>query len=96
MLLLMQYFKKGLLVVAKNLKRLLCNINVVMFQLIKKTPQAMPVMKALSMFTEPKYSGAKNKASAPKFCMKLLLMVLPSINQNNNSTWYFLKCRRNN
>ena len=63
--LLIQYFKKGLFVVAKNLKRLLCKIKVVMFQLIIKTPSATPTMAALSAFTLPKYSGEKNSASAP-------------------------------
>jgi hypothetical protein len=63
--LLIQYFKNGLDVVAKNLQRLLCKINVVIFQLIIKIPMAIPVIAALSALTLPKYSGAKNKASAP-------------------------------
>ena len=63
--LLIQYFKKGLLVVAKNLNRLLCRIKVVMFQLIIKTPRATPTMAALKAFTLPKYSGEKKSASAP-------------------------------
>ena len=91
MLLLMQYLRKGLVVVAKNLQRLLCKIKVVMFQLIIKIPQATPVINAPNMLTDPRYSGAKNKASAPKFFIKLLLMVLKRIDQNNSSTWYFLK-----
>ena len=36
MALLIQYFKKGFAVVARNLKRLLCRIKVVIFQLIIK------------------------------------------------------------
>jgi hypothetical protein len=63
--LLRQYFKNGWVVVAKNLQRLLCKMNVVMFQLIINTPMAMPTMAALHTFTLPIYSGAKNKASAP-------------------------------
>ena len=89
--LLRQYLKKGVAVVARNLKRFVCKINVVTFQLIIKTPKAMPVNKAPNMFTSPRYSGEKNKASAPKFFKKPLLIVLASINQNNNNIWYFLK-----
>ena len=89
--LLIQYFKKGFDVVAKNLLRLLCKINVVTFQLIIKTPIAMPVIAAPNAFTLPKYSGTKNKASAPKFFMKPLLTVLASKYQNTSNTWYFLK-----
>lgn len=65
MLLLRQYFKKGLVVVAKNLNLRLCKIKVVICQLIKNTPSAIPTIKAPSMPTLFKYSGAKNKASAP-------------------------------
>ena len=61
----MQYFKNGLEVAAKNLNLLVCKIKVVMFQLIKKTPTPTPTKAALRAFTLPKYSGTKNKESAP-------------------------------
>src|SRR3982750_4212542 len=91
--LLTQYFKNGLDVVAKNLQRLLCKIKVVIFQLIIKTPMAMPTIAAPNAFTLPKYSGEKNNASAPKFFMNPLLIVLTNTIQNTSNTWYFLKCR---
>ena len=91
MALLMQYFKNGFEVVAKNLHRLLCKIKVVTFQLIINIPMAIPVIAAPKAFTLPKYSGAKNKASAPKVFMKPLLIVLASKYQNTNNTWNFLK-----
>src|SRR4249920_1968864 len=77
----MQYFKKGVEAVAKNLNRLVCRINVVIFQLIKNTPIAIPTVAALNAFTFPKYSGTKNRASAPKLFKKPLLMVLANITQ---------------
>jgi len=40
-------------------------MNVVIFQLIKKTPMAIPTNAALITFTVPIYSGTKNNASAP-------------------------------
>jgi len=61
----MQYFKKGFVVAAKNLNLLVCRMNVVIFQLIKKTPMAIPTNAALITFTVPIYSGTKNNASAP-------------------------------
>ena len=70
--LLIQYFKNGFDVVAKNLQRLLCKINVVTFQLVIKMPSDTPTIAALNAFTLPKYSGAKNKASAPKVFKKPL------------------------
>src|ERR1700757_227431 len=94
--LLIQYFKNGFEVVAKNLNRLLCKMKVVMFQLIKNTPMATPMIAALNAFTLPRYSGTKNKASAPKLCIKPLLMVLASNNQNSSMTWYLRKCKTNN
>ncbi len=47
--LLMQYFKNGLEVVAKNLKWRLKRIKVVMFQLMMNTPMAMPTNSAATM-----------------------------------------------
>ena len=96
MALLMQYFKKGLEAAAKNLNRLVCKINVVIFQHIKNTPIAMPNVAALKAFTFPKYSGTKNNASAPKLFKKPLLIVLAKMNQKINNTWYFLKCKMSN
>ncbi len=93
MKLLMQYFKKGFVVVAKNLKCLLNKMNVVMFQLIINIPIAMPTIAELIAFTLPRYSGEKNKALAPKDFKKPPLMVLNKITQNTNSTWNFLKCK---
>src|SRR5882757_1551814 len=89
--LLIQYFKNGFDVVAKNLLRLLCKIKVVTFQLIIKTPMATPTITALSTFTLPRYSGAKNSASAPKLFINPLLMVLVSKYQNISNTWYLRK-----
>ena len=86
MALLIQYFKNGVDAVAKNLNLLVCNIKVVIFQLIKNTPIAIPTVAALKAFTLPKYSGTKNKASAPKLFIKPLFMVLVSKNQNINNT----------
>src|ERR1700730_13703304 len=94
MKLFMQYFKKGLVVVARNLKCLLNKIKVVMFQLMMNIAVAAPTIAALKAFTFPKYSGARNNELAPKVCMKLPFTVLKRIYQNNNSTWNFLKCRR--
>ena len=91
MLLFIQYFKKGLDVVAKNRYRLLCKIKVVIFQLIMNTPTAIPVMAAPAAFTFPKYSGARNNALAPKFFIKCPPIVLNRISHNNNKTWNFLK-----
>jgi hypothetical protein len=90
-LLLMQYFKKGYCVAAKKLKCLLNNINVVMFQHMINTPIDMPIMPALIELTLPKYSGARNKASAPKSFIKEPLTAAKRITQKIKSTWYFRK-----
>jgi hypothetical protein len=90
-LLLIQYFRNGVAVVAKNLYRLLCKINVVMFQLITKTATEIPTRAALMALTFPKYSGARNNALAPKFFIKWPPIVLNKISHNTNKTWYFLK-----
>jgi hypothetical protein len=84
--LLRQYFKKGFVVVAKNLNRILCKINVVMFQLIINIPVATPVMAAPAAFTLPRYSGARNNALAPKIFIKLPVTKRKRINQKMSST----------
>ena len=94
--LLMQYLRKGFDVVARNLKCLLCNTKVVICQLMMKMPIAIPVIAELTAFTLPRYSGARKSASAPNVFIKLPLMALPMMNQNTNSTWYFLKWRNTN
>jgi hypothetical protein len=91
---LIQYLKKGYWVAAKNVKCLLNKINVVMFQHIMNTPMEIPIIAALIEFTLPKYSGAKNKALAPKVFMKLPLTMAKSIYQKTSITWYFLKWRK--
>ena len=65
--LLVQYFKKGWVVVARNRQRLLCNMNVVMFQLMMNTPNATPTMAPLQIFTLPRYSGEKNNPLHHRF-----------------------------
>ena len=92
----MQYFRNGNCVAAKKLKCLLKRINVVMFQLIINTPTAIPISAVLSEFTLPKYSGARNNASAPKDFMKLPFTTLNIRAQKMRNTWYFLKCRKSN
>ena len=94
--LLIQYLRKGLVVAAKNRKCLLNKIKVAIFQLIINIPTDPPTIAELREFTLPRYSGARNKESAPKTFMKLPLMVLNITNQNSNSIWYFLKCRNSN
>ena len=59
--LLIQYFKKGLVVAARNLKCLLNKINVLIFQLMINMPMAIPTRAALIEFTLSKYSGAKKQ-----------------------------------
>ena len=59
-------------------------------------PTDMPTMAELKEFTLPRYSGARNRESAPKVFINVPFTVLNKINQNTNSTWYFLKCRKNN
>ena len=63
--LLMQYLRKGLVVVARNLKCLLNKMKVVIFQLMIKTAVAAPTIAVLSVFTCPKYSGARKREFAP-------------------------------
>jgi hypothetical protein len=41
----------------------------------------------------PRYSGEKNKASAPKFFKKPLLIVLANMYQKKSSIWNFRKWR---
>jgi hypothetical protein len=71
-------------------------MKVAMFQLIMNIPIEIPTIAALKEFILPRYSGARYRESAPKVFIKLPLTVLKSINQNNNNTWYFLKCRKTN
>ena len=87
----MQYFKNGFVVVAKNLKCRLKSINVVMFQLIIKTPTAPPTITVLRKFTLPRYSGARYKESTPYIFIKEPFTALKRINQKIISTWNFLK-----
>src|SRR6476660_2188896 len=94
--LLIQYLRKGLVVVARNLKCRLNKMNVVIFQLMMYTAVAAPTIAALSAFTCPRYSGARKSELAPKVCIKFPLTVLNRINQNNSSPWNFLKCRISN
>ena len=63
--LLIQYFKKGCAVVARNLMCLVWSMNVVMFQLMIKPATAKPTKAVLSALTLPKYSGASISESAP-------------------------------
>ena len=90
----MQYFRKGYCVAAKKLKCLLNRINVVMFQHMMKTAMAIPIIAKLMEVTLPKYSGARNKASAPKLFIKLLFATANMRNQKINNTWYLRKCRK--
>ena len=62
-----------------------------MFQHMIKTPMAMPMMAALMELTFPRYSGARNSASAPKLFIKLLFTMLNMMIQKASNTWYFLK-----
>ena len=94
--LLIQYFKKGLVVAARNLKCLLKSIKLLIFQLMINIPKEIPTIERLKAFTLFMYSGARNRESAPNNCMNVPLTVLKRINQNNSNTWYFLKCRNNN
>jgi hypothetical protein len=57
-----------------------------MFQLIKKTPEAKPTMAVLSAEISPKYSGAKNRESAPKVFKKPPPTVANNIYQMNRKS----------
>jgi hypothetical protein len=89
--LLRQYFKKGFVLVARNLKRWLCNMNVVIFQLIIYIPVAMPVIAAPAAFTSPRYSGARNNELAPNIFMKFPVIVKKRMHQKISNTCAFLK-----
>jgi hypothetical protein len=93
--LFMQYLRKGLVVAARNRKCLLKRIKEEIFQLMMNIPTAAPTIAELKEFTFPRYSGARNSESAPNVFIKLPFTVLNMMNQNNNSTWYFLKWRNN-
>ena len=71
-------------------------MKLAMFQLIINIPTDIPTIAELNELTLPKYSGARNNESAPNVFMNVPFTVLNRINQNNNNTWYFLKCRKNN
>ena len=86
MQLFMQYFRNGFVVVAKKRKCLEKRMKVVIFQLMKKIPTAIPTMPAANAFTFPRYSGARNKESAPKDFMKCPLTVLKRIYQKISNT----------
>src|SRR5687768_3993018 len=92
--LLIQYFRKGLVVAAKNRKYRLNKMNDEIFQLIMNMPIAPPTIAMLMKLTSPRYSGARNNESAPKVLMKEPFTVLNRMNQNNSNTWYFRKCRK--
>jgi hypothetical protein len=91
--LLMQYFKKGLVVAARNRKCLLKSTNVVTFQLMMNIPTASPTRAVEKGLTVPRYSGARYNESAPKFFIKVPFTVLNNTNHNTSRAWYFLKCR---
>jgi hypothetical protein len=80
----MQYFKKGLEVVAKNLNSLLCKIKVVICQLMMKIPIAMPTINVLNGLTFPIYSGDRKSASAPTELKKSPLIMMTNKNQNTS------------
>ena len=92
--LFIQYFKNGLDVVARNLKYLLKRMNVVIFQLMMKMAIASPIIAALAALTSPRYSGARNRESAPKLFINDPPTVLNNRNQNNNNTWNLFKCNK--
>jgi hypothetical protein len=94
--LLIQYFKKGLVVADRKRKCLLNKMKVEIFQLMMNIPMAAPTIAELIELTLPRYSGAKNRESAPKVFIKVPFTVLNIINQNSSNTWYFLKCRNTN
>ena len=77
----MQYFKKGLVVAARNLKCLLNNIKVLIFQLMINMPMEAPTKAALIELTLSSYSGARKSESAPKLAMKPLFTTEKRINQ---------------
>jgi hypothetical protein len=85
--LLIQYFKNGCAVVAKNRTTLLCRINVVIFQLMMNTPMATPTITELKKLTLPMYSGARNNDTAPKLLIKLPAIVANNIYQNTKNIW---------
>ena len=84
--LLMQYFKKGLVVAARKRNCRLNKIKVAIFQLMINMPMEAPTIAELMELTVPRYSGARNKESAPKVFIKVPFTVLKRINQKINST----------
>jgi hypothetical protein len=61
-------------------------MNVVIFQLMMKTPIDAPTIPALKAFTFPRYSGKRKRAFAPKERRKPPLIVLKRIYQNTSRT----------
>jgi hypothetical protein len=61
-----------------------------------KIAVAIPTKMALTVFTLPRYSGARKRESAPKVLIKSPLIALAIMNQKNNKIWYFLRCRSSN
>src|SRR5690349_3055919 len=94
MLLFTQYFTKGYWVAARKVKCRLNKIKVVMFQHMMNTPTNRPSMAVLNALTSPRYSGARNKALAPKDFIKEPLTTANKTTQNTNRIWYFLKWRK--
>src|SRR5262245_25536222 len=92
----MQYFRKGLVVAARNRKCLLNKIKVEIFQLMMNMAMEAPTIAELIEFTFPRYSGARYNESAPNVFMNDPLTVAKSTNQNKSRAWYFLKCRNSN
>ena len=89
--LLIQYFRNGCAVVARNFTFLLCRIKVVIFQLITKMPNAKPTIAVLSEVILPKYSGARKRELAPNVNIKSPETVAISIYQNiERDRKYFL------
>jgi hypothetical protein len=85
--LLIQNFRNGCAVVARNFMCFVCKIKVVMFQLIINTPTANPTIAILSAFTFERYSGARKRELAPYGCRKFPLTVAKSIYQKMSNTW---------
>jgi hypothetical protein len=56
---LIQYFKNGFVVAARNRKCLLNRIKVEIFQLIINMPTEIPTIAELKELTLPRYSGAR-------------------------------------
>ena len=89
--LLMQYFRKGRVVVARNLKCRLNRIKVVIFQLMMNIPIEIPTIPVLNAFTLSMYSGDSYNEFTPKELMKLPFTIANKTNQKMSRIWNFLK-----